>query len=108
MLGREWRIRRLERTLRMKIVNQLPCLAVALATGVLVGSPCRAVARGTMEGELDAGTRGTIRFFGSRSAELFTREVAESFRGVLEKDFIREAGGSMPPGFVQASPAGQG
>ena len=61
-----------------------------------------------MSAELDAGKTGSIRFFGSRSADLFTRECEESFRGVLRKNFIHEPGGPMPPGFVQASPEGQG
>ena len=56
-----------------------------------------------MKNDLDEGKTGKIRFFGSRSADLFTREIAESFRGVLQKNFIHEAGGTMPPGFVQAS-----
>jgi hypothetical protein len=60
-----------------------------------------------MNNGLDEGKTGTIRFFGTRSADLFTREIEESFHGALEKDFISGSGGTMPKGFVQASPTGQ-
>ncbi|MFI5387821.1 MAG: hypothetical protein ACHQ50_17060, partial [Fimbriimonadales bacterium] len=87
----------------MKIVNPVQCLFVALAMVLFAGASSPATAQGTMKGELDEGRSGTVRFFGSRSADLFTREITESFRGVLRQNFIREAGGPMPPGFVQAS-----
>ncbi len=47
---------------------------------------------------------GTLAFFGSPEAELFTREVAESLAGVLRENLIlqRTADG-YPPGFTRAS-----
>jgi hypothetical protein len=33
----------------------------------------------------------SLRFFGSTSADLLTRELDESFRGVLEKNFVSES-----------------
>jgi hypothetical protein len=49
----------------------------------------------------------TLRFFGSPAAELFAREVDESFQGVLQKNFVAETGNGFPAGFVNASPHGQ-
>lgn len=45
----------------------------------------------------------SLRFFGSPVADLFTRELDESFRGVLEKNFVATAGNGFPAGFVNAS-----
>jgi hypothetical protein len=45
----------------------------------------------------------SLRFFGSTSADLLTRELDESFRGVLEKNFVTEPGNGFPAGFVSAS-----
>lgn len=50
---------------------------------------------------------GTIDFFGSDSADLFSREVSDSFKGVLALDYVSKPGGQFPPGFLNASPAGQ-
>ena len=82
-------------------------LFLALSTGFLAGTANAAAAGGRRGDEIDKGKSGTIRFFGARSAELFTREVAESFRGALGKDCFSQASGNMPRGFVQASPTGQ-
>lgn len=49
----------------------------------------------------------SLRFFGSSSADLFTRELEESFQGVLQHNFVAEAGNGFPAGFVNASPPGQ-
>jgi hypothetical protein len=48
----------------------------------------------------------SLRFFGSPEAELFTKELDESFQGVLEKSFYAQARGGHPAGFVSASLAG--
>lgn len=45
----------------------------------------------------------SLRFFGSASADLFTRELEESFQGVLKESYVKEAGGGVPAGFVSAS-----
>jgi hypothetical protein len=50
----------------------------------------------------------SIRFFGSRTADLLTRELEESFQAVLQRDFVGETANNLPAGFVHASPPGQG
>jgi hypothetical protein len=45
----------------------------------------------------------TLRFFGSPDADLFTRELDESFRGVLDKNYVAQASDDFPAGFVNAS-----
>jgi len=45
----------------------------------------------------------SLRFHGSRSAELFTRESDESLRGVLEDSFQQKPSSQLPVGFVNAS-----
>lgn len=45
----------------------------------------------------------SLRFYGSTSADLFTREVEESFQGVLREDFYSQARDGFPAGFVSAS-----
>lgn len=51
---------------------------------------------------------GTIRFWGNGVADLYTKEIAESYKGVLAKNYISKAGGDFPQGFVHASPIPQG
>ena len=47
---------------------------------------------------------GTLAFFGSSEAGLFTREVAESLAGVLRENLItRPTADGYPPGFTRAS-----
>lgn len=48
-----------------------------------------------------------LRFFGSPSADLFTRELDESFQGVLRESFVGIAGNGFPAGFVNASLQGR-
>jgi hypothetical protein len=45
----------------------------------------------------------SLRFFGSPTADLFTKELDESFQGVLEKNFYPQARDGYPAGFVSAS-----
>ncbi len=45
----------------------------------------------------------TLRFYGSRDADLFTREVAQSFQGVLDKNFYSQVRDGFPAGFISAS-----
>lgn len=45
----------------------------------------------------------TLRFFGSRTADLFTKELDESFQGALDKNFYDQARDGHPAGFVSAS-----
>lgn len=48
----------------------------------------------------------TLRFYGSSEADLFTRELAESFKGTLQENFYSEARNGFPAGFVSASAPG--
>jgi arylformamidase len=57
---------------------------------------------------LSADKPGTLRFWGSDVADLYTRQIAESYAGVLRKNFVSEPDGEFPPGFVHASPIPQG
>jgi hypothetical protein len=50
----------------------------------------------------------TLRFYGARPAELFSRELQESFEGVLQRNFVPQAANGFPAGFVGASPHGEG
>jgi hypothetical protein len=45
----------------------------------------------------------SLQFAGSPDAELFTKELDASFRGVLEKNFVSVASNGFPVGFVNAS-----
>lgn len=59
------------------------------------------------EFNLSADQPGTIVFTGSATADLFSKETAESFKGVLERNYFSHPDGKFPAGFVQASPAPQ-
>jgi hypothetical protein len=79
------------------------------------------LAAGLLSGELQAQTTfptestfnlradqpGRIVFSGSKTAELFAKEVDESFKGVLEHSYVSQTDGKFPSGFVNASPAQQ-
>ena len=67
----------------------------------------KTVSRSPTAFDLPSDRPGQIAFFGSDSAELFAREVNESFQGVLALDFVSRPDGKFPPGFLNASPAGQ-
>jgi hypothetical protein len=45
----------------------------------------------------------SIRFIGSPTADLFTKELDASFQGVLEKSFVEQARDGYPAGFINAS-----
>lgn len=49
----------------------------------------------------------SLRFFGESTADLFTHEIEESFRGVLKNNLVADTGNGFPAGFVHASPPGQ-
>ncbi|MGH7952553.1 MAG: hypothetical protein ACREFE_11640 [Limisphaerales bacterium] len=50
---------------------------------------------------------GQLTFFGSDTANLFTKEVNESFKGALALDYVSKPDRKFPLGFLNASPAGQ-
>ena len=51
---------------------------------------------------------GTLRFFGAPEADLFTREIADSLQGELDRNFTRVASNGLPAGFVSVSLPGMG
>lgn len=48
----------------------------------------------------------TLRFYGSSTADLFTREIEASFQGVLQQTFYAQARDGFPAGFISASVPG--
>lgn len=50
---------------------------------------------------------GKVHFFGSDAANLFTKEISESYQGVLRLNYVSDPGEKYPPGFVHASPIPQ-
>ena len=94
--------------MRMKLDRTSTLSCILLAAGVL--APLALAAGPTNAApavRLDQGQQATVRFYGSPSADLFTRELEESLQGVLQKDFVAEGSAAFPVGFVNASPAGQ-
>src|SRR5579863_8633763 len=82
-----------------------PVLAVECSAGQPDGS---ASALGIVPpATLDSDRPGSVRFYGSTAADLFTKEISESFQGVLRLNFVSEPGGKYPPGFLHASPVPQ-
>src|SRR5579875_2761475 len=53
--------------------------------------------------QLERDVAPTLRFSGTRSAELFTRELADSFQGALDHNFVAQENNEFPAGFVNAS-----
>jgi hypothetical protein len=70
------------------------------------GTPVSA-AKSPVVFDLKSDNPGRLTFFGSDSADLFTREVNESFKGALALDYVSGPDEKFPPGFLNASPAGQ-
>jgi hypothetical protein len=58
--------------------------------------------------DLAADRAGVLRFFGSEAAELLTKEIDASFKGVLEWNYIAKTNDEFPAGFLHASPPPQG
>ncbi len=57
--------------------------------------------------DLQSDSPGRLTFYGSDSADLFAKEVNESFKGVLASDYVSIPNEKFPAGFLNASPAGQ-
>jgi hypothetical protein len=57
--------------------------------------------------DLNADKPASLRFFGSKEADLFTKEISESYAGVLSRNYISDKNSAFLPGFVRASPQGQ-
>jgi hypothetical protein len=56
---------------------------------------------------LQSDSPGQLTFSGSDAADLFTKEVNESFKGALALDYVSRPDDKFPAGFLNASPAGQ-
>ena len=67
--------------------------------------PARAQASGTSI-RIQDDSPVWLRFYGSKTAELFSREVDASFRGVLQENFYSQARDGFPAGFISASAPG--
>ena len=99
----------------MKLVNSIIVLAATgLFSSLLCAQNTTSYAAANPPGfentarfNLQADTPGKIEFFGSDSASLFTKEVSESFKGTLERDYVSDSDGKFPLGFVNASPSSQ-
>lgn len=57
--------------------------------------------------DLKSDDPGKLAFFGSDSADLFSKEIEESFKGALDLDYTAKPDEKFPPGFISASPVGQ-
>src|SRR5580698_490532 len=57
--------------------------------------------------DLQSDRPGKLTFFGSDSADLFTKELNESFKGALALDYVSDPNGKFPLGFLNASPPSQ-
>lgn len=57
--------------------------------------------------DLQSDKPGRLTFFGSTSADLFTEEASESFKGALALDYVSDPTGKFPLGFLNASPPSQ-
>ena len=90
----------------MRTRCRLWCVFLLLGAMVSVSSPAYSQAAASSI-NLQTDQPVSLRFFGAPTADLFTREIEESFKGVLQKDFVDEARDGLPAGFVNASPAGQ-
>jgi hypothetical protein len=83
-------------------------LTLALLTGSALAND--GASRPSLSGSphaLEGDQPGSIRFYGSPEADLFTREIDESFRGVLRKNYVAKTDDKFPAGFVHASPPPQ-
>lgn len=84
------------------MIRTIRFVAVALAGFVLI--PFCAAATATAPAiSLAEDQPVTLRFFGSPTADLFTKELDQSFQGVLKNSFYDRARDGYPAGFISAS-----
>jgi len=84
----------------MKYYPRQLCIPVFLFVTMSLSAPADSA-------HLSDDAPGTIRFWGAQAADLFTRELDESFKGVLRTNYVAEAGNGFPAGFVHASVPGK-
>jgi hypothetical protein len=90
----------------MKIKPIVLLQLVILACLVVEGSRAAHAQNPEASIRLDDDQPVTLRFFGSTTADLFTRELEASFEGVLRENFYAQARDGFPAGFVSASVPG--
>lgn len=88
---------------RAQIAQLRLAIYVCLAIGGLGGANAQ---RPGPTIRLDHDQAVTLRFYGSRAADLFTDEIEASFQGVLEENFYANAHNGFPAGFISASAPG--
>ena len=64
---------------------------------IVAGCMCAGTTGATANPDKDR--PGTIRFWGNNIADLYTKEIAESYKGVLAKNYVSKPGGEFPLGF---------
>jgi len=86
-------------------LNRLTRLFAFLALPALLSQTCLAGDSSLSPSaiHLENDQPASLRFFGSRDADLFTRELNASFQAVLTKNFYAEPRDGVPAGFVSAS-----
>ena len=89
------------------IKNSLRGLRWVTAFAVLLGASHTLIAQTAAASTASHDGVASLSFDGDSSATLFTKELAASFQGALDKDFVPVAANGQPAGFVNASPAGQ-
>jgi hypothetical protein len=93
----------------MKIAKSMRLSSTIAFGGILMcafmtsGANAREPDASTLSRDLHDDQAVTLRFFGSREADLFTKELEDSFQGVLEKNFYSQSRDGFPAGFVSAS-----
>ena len=102
-------ITRLKQKVAIGLAVGLACGGLRAQTSLPPGSAgiLPAAPKTTMVFNLEADKPGKLTFFGLQTAGLFAKEVNESFKGVLEFNYVSQPGGKFQLGFLQASPPPQ-
>jgi len=77
-------------------------VALPVATGTATPVP-----KSSAVFDLKSDNPGQLSFWGSASADLFTKEISESLKGALDQDYVWQANDKFPLGFLNASPTNQ-
>jgi hypothetical protein len=90
------------------IFNPLSCYSrfALLVCAIALGPHPACAQQQLRESRLQRDRPVTLRFYGARDAELFTRELDASFQGVLQDNFYATARDGFPAGFISASMPG--
>lgn len=84
----------------------LAVLVIGLCGGELSAEPASPPSSPAVF-DLSSDRPGKLTFFGSDTATLFSKELDESYKGVLALDYVSSPEGGFPPGFLNASPPTQ-